>query len=800
MAFMFLLILTAILVYIYILYPCLLFIVTHLFPRRSDVDDTREPSVALVISARNEESVIEAKIRNSLDLDYPREKLHIYVVSDCSEDRTDDIVSEYRHKGVTLVRMPERQGKTSGLNRVMSEVDDEIVIFSDANAMYNRLAVRHLVRHFADVAVGYVVGHARYTESTDSAADNSESTYWEMEVMLKKWESSFSSVVGGDGAIYAIRRELFEPLQESDINDFVNPLQIVAKGYRGVFDPEAWCSERPAGEFGKEFSRKVRIANRSFNGLLRVPGACNPFKTGRFAWQLVSHKLLRWFSPYFIAGHFALAFIAASRPDNGCLAPVFLTLYGIAAILALVGWWQEGAGRQRAVFFIPYYFMLMNLAAAIGIFKRLKGEVITTWETVRNGASLVERGGYLMPLLLACMVMVCTGKLIDWFGYGPHLLHGLALVLLLVLIYTFIGYPYTAAVLACLYPVRAESDEFFLPPVTLLIAAFNEEKFIESKLQNSLELDYPAELLNIVVVSDGSKDATNELVGKYRDRVELIAFPDNRGKIAALNDAMEQIESKVVVLSDANVIYERHALRKLVRHFSDPRVGAVSGKVMLVNSNVSYGKAENRYYHFEHFIQEQEGKTGAVIGADGAMYAIRRALFTPPPNDTILDDFVISMNIARRGYLVLHEDEAIGYEKNLNEISSEFRRKVRIIAGGIQCLMRGEGVPYRRQRLLLFKFISHKVLRWFSGFLSIALVMILLRITWFDGTAFEHALLFGFAGAVLVAFLGQWVPLTRRFLPVGLIHYLFMLKLATLEGCYLGFTGRQKVTWRQGET
>ena len=122
----------------------------------------------------------------------------------------------------------------------------------------------------------------------------------------KQWESDFASVVGGDGAIYAIRRELWEPLIETDINDFVNPLQIVAKGYRGIFDAEAICTERPAGNFGREFGRKVRIANRSFSGLLRVPQVLNPLQVGRFALLVVSHKLLRWFSPVIVLLHFLL--------------------------------------------------------------------------------------------------------------------------------------------------------------------------------------------------------------------------------------------------------------------------------------------------------------------------------------------------------------------------------------------------------------------------------------------------------------------------------------------------------------
>jgi hypothetical protein len=149
----------------------------------------------------------------------------------------------------------------------------------------------------------------------ETAAGLSEEKYWSFEARLKQWESAFSSVVGGDGAIYAIRRKLWEPLQDSDINDFVNPLQIVAKGYRGVFDSEAWCTERPAGDFTKEFARKVRIVNRSFNGLLRVPQVLNPFLVGRFALLIFSHKLLRWFSPFILIGHLFFSVMALGAND-----------------------------------------------------------------------------------------------------------------------------------------------------------------------------------------------------------------------------------------------------------------------------------------------------------------------------------------------------------------------------------------------------------------------------------------------------------------------------------------------------
>lgn len=792
---------TVLLVYIYLGYPLLLILAARLFPQRHSFDELYTPSVTLVISAYNEENVIEAKIKNALLLDYPAEKLTILVISDCSTDRTDEIVLKFRDNDVILVRPDSRRGKTFGLNLAFKRIISDVVIFSDANAMYDHNAVRRLVRHFADQNIGYVVGHARYLETEQTAAGTSESTYWNYELKIKEWESAFSSVVGGDGAIYAIRSQLYEPLQETDINDFVNPLQIVAKGYRGIFDPEAWCSEKPAGQFNKEFSRKVRIANRSLNGLLRVKEACNPLKSGRFAWQVVSHKLFRWFSPYILLLNFLAMLAVEPNQGGGSWALGCAALYGTFAVISLAGWWQDKSGRSRTLFYMPYYLSLMNVASAIGVMLRLKGEVITTWETVRTDAKTGDRMSALLPFLLVGVLTATLVKFVHAFSYPALLIQGTAYILIGIIFYIYLGYPLVLAGIARVWPAHIDRDDRYSPEITLLISAFNEERVIGAKLDSSLALDYPPELLKIFVVSDGSTDATNELVNKYAPLgVRLIAFDSNRGKIAALNDAMAQIRSEIVVFSDANVIYDRNVLRKLVRNFNDPSVGVVSGKVMLLNDALSYGTSEKIYYCIEHFIQEKEGATGTLVGADGAMYAIRRELFRPPANDTILDDLAISMSIARQGYRIIHEREAFGFERNLLELNEEFRRKARIISGGFQCLLRSDNIPTSSQPLLLFNFISHKLLRWFSGMLFIPLFVLLVTsytVETLSNLPLSIAL-FIMLGAGALALLGQVVPVARKIMPINILHYVFMLALASLVGLYRELTGTQKVTWRGG--
>ena len=787
---------TLIIAYIFVGYPIALSLLSKLLAKSHRADEHYTPPLTLIISAYNEESVIRQKLENAFASDYPGQ-FSIIVVSDCSTDATDSIVSEYAASGVSLVRLPERLGKTAGLNLAMAQVQTEFVVFSDANAMYEPSALRRLARHFSDQQVGYVVGQAKYQKSEhDSAAETSEVAYWQIETKMKIWESALSSVVGGDGAIYAIRANLYEPLRESDINDFVNPLQIIAKGYRGLFDPEAICYEHAGEEFEKEYGRKVRIVNRSLNGLLRVPATLNPLRTGWFAWQLLSHKLLRWFTPYWIILHWLVAMAAANAGQHNGLAEVTLVGYASFSLLALIGSRQHRAASSK-VFFIPYYFALMNLAAAIGVWRRLRGETITTWTTVRATGSKNPSAGYLSGVLI-CVLLFSL-----WGVFRPQdpvpLVKNMISAIMVLLGYAFLGYPLLLIPMSRLFAVSWKTDSGYCPMVTILIAAYNEEKVIEQKIRNSLELHYPEDRLRILIVSDGSTDATSAIVAQHAgERVTLLALPDNKGKANALNQAMAHINSGLVVFSDANVMFKSDAIKHLVSHFADPRVGAVSGKVILDSEGLSYGAAEGMYYGIEHFIQAHEGQTGVVVGADGGMYAIRRDLFSPLDDKTILDDFVISMRIARQGLLVPCDPRAVGFEQNINEIGIEFRRKSRIIAGGIQCLLMGDCIPRISQGLLMFKFISHKVLRWFCGPAGLLLISLLLWLHWRHESKPVHSimLLFALAGAALAG-LGQVLPFARQWKIFALPHYLAILFLSSIAGCWLGFSGRQKVTWRK---
>jgi cellulose synthase/poly-beta-1,6-N-acetylglucosamine synthase-like glycosyltransferase len=368
-------------VYVYFGYPALLWLFTRRRPELTHRREDQTPNVTLIISCYNEAAVIREKLDNALALDYPREKFNVFVVSDGSDDGTDDIVREFAARDVTLIRQEGRLGKTMGLNLAMEQAASDIVVFSDANAMYAPDAIGKLVRNFTDDQVGYVVGAALYTDGQAGASARNENLYWQHELGIKSMESRLHSVVGGDGAIYAIRARLWEPLQPKDINDFVNPLQIIAKGYRGVFEPEAKCFEETAGEFGKEIARKERIVNRSIRGLMRVKTTMNPVSVGVFAWQVISHKLLRWLIPLFLAlGTVGSLLLAAMG------YPVFQLITGGAIVLlVMAGTGHMARDRNRLPVWVsvPYYFVMVNLYSLKGIIRALRGETQVTWNSAR---------------------------------------------------------------------------------------------------------------------------------------------------------------------------------------------------------------------------------------------------------------------------------------------------------------------------------------------------------------------------------------------------------------------------------
>ena len=373
---------TALFLYGYLGYPFMLGFLARFAPRRASRSSFSDlPSVSLLISAYNEIAVIPEKLENALALDYPKNLLEIIVVSDCSDDGTDEAVARFAPSGVRLIRQNQRKGKTAGLNLAVPQAKGFILVFSDANAIYRPDAIKQLVQHFTDAHVGYVVGNARYLDKASATqADQAEGLYWRLETWLKKKESALYSVVGGDGALYAIRRELYSPLRPTDINDFLNPLQIIDHGYLGIFEPAAVCYEEAAGSFAKEFRRRVRIISRSLHAVWRARGVLNPLRHTRHWFLLVSHKLLRWLAPFFLL---AMLFTNLFLLGSPFFAVVFVLQIAFYALAAVGGILQERHGSWRALS-APFYFCLVNVASFIAIFKCLTGDLSGTWAPPRQ--------------------------------------------------------------------------------------------------------------------------------------------------------------------------------------------------------------------------------------------------------------------------------------------------------------------------------------------------------------------------------------------------------------------------------
>ena len=277
-------------------------------------------------------------------------------------------------------------------------------------------------------------------------------------------------------------------------------------------------------------------------------------------------------------------------------------------------------------------------------------------------------------------------------------------------LYVYIGFPLLLWLLAALVR-RAPRKQPIEPSVSLLIAAYNEAAVIADKIRNSLALDYPAEKLEVVVASDGSEDATAEIVRSFEagsgGRVRLLNYPQNRGKMAVLNDAIRELRGNIVAFSDATSMLAADSLRTLVQSFSDPSVGAASGVYRLLKKDqAQLGAQEDVYWKYETFLKVQEARLGAFTGAHGSLFAIRRALYPFPSANTINDDFTIPMRILERGHRVAYEPAAVAFEE-AHEMEG-FSRRVRITAGNIEQLREVKSLLWPPRPFVLFCLLSHK--------------------------------------------------------------------------------------------
>ena len=368
------------LAYVYVSYPLLVYVVSVLFPKRVRTGEI-EPPVTVLITAFNEEAALAEKLANTLTIDHPADKLEILVASDGSTDRTDEIAREWEPRGVSLYRQEGRVGKTETQNNAVRQATGEIILFSDATTMYREDVLTALLRYFADETVGCVAGRLVYVDDERTNVGTGAKQYWSYETFLKTAESRACSIIGASGCLYAVRRSAYEPMYPEACSDFLICTNLYRKGLRSVFAPDAVCFERTNRRAADELAMRVRVISQTFTDLWRNRDMLNPFKSGFFAVELFSHKVLRYAVPLILL---VLLVASIALANKSPFYTSVLLLQVVFYMLAVAGWLLELAGKRLHLLAVPLYFVLANLASAVGFYKFLRGETYTRWEPVRQ--------------------------------------------------------------------------------------------------------------------------------------------------------------------------------------------------------------------------------------------------------------------------------------------------------------------------------------------------------------------------------------------------------------------------------
>ncbi|MHA1291716.1 MAG: glycosyltransferase family 2 protein [Promethearchaeota archaeon] len=364
--------------YCYFGYPAIL-IILGLFQSKKIKKTEIIPSITLLIPVYNEEKFIRKKIDNSLDLDYPKDKLEIVVTSE-SDDKTNEIVKGYKNRGVKLFAYSGRDGKQFTIYRTIHKCSGEIIVFTDANSMFKKDAIKKLVVYFNEPNVGCVSGELKYVNPKKEAARESEGLYWKYEIWIKKLESKIMSVLGANGSIYAIRKNLYSPISKYRGDDFELPIRIIQQGYGSVFAPEAFSFESMSKTLKEEFNRKIRIVGWVWRSALILLKDSFRKKQFLLIFQLICHKVLRWLVGIFLIIIFISSLYLINKPLYLCFFFAQVILYS----LSVLGYLKEKkGGRSNKLINIIYYFIMINLASILGILKSIFGKQGPTWQKVR---------------------------------------------------------------------------------------------------------------------------------------------------------------------------------------------------------------------------------------------------------------------------------------------------------------------------------------------------------------------------------------------------------------------------------
>lgn len=332
------------------------------------VDGSFTPSLTLIVAAYNEASVIEEKIQNTLQLIYPKDKLHIIFVTDGSTDNTASIIANYQQ--IQLLHKDGRSGKINAVHRAMGEVNTEIVVFTDANTFLNENALLRIAKHYINPKVGAVSGEKRVAIEANADATAGEGFYWKYESALKKWDAELYSVVGAAGELFSVRTDLYVAVEpDTLLDDFMISMKIAMKGYKIAYDADAYATESSSENLKEEYKRKVRIASGGIQSIIRTSKLFNPFFRPLLGFQYVSHRVLRWtITPFLmILVVFVNAYLLVDT-FNWLLAIIMVGQIGFYGLAAL-GWLLERKEVRIKILFIPYYFCFMNYCVLVGIYR-----------------------------------------------------------------------------------------------------------------------------------------------------------------------------------------------------------------------------------------------------------------------------------------------------------------------------------------------------------------------------------------------------------------------------------------------
>ncbi len=385
-------VLIGIIFYTYLGYGIVLFLmvkVKRMFKKKPIITDEELPEVTLLIPAYNEKDYVNKKNENSLNLNYPKDKLKIAWVTDGSNDGTNKLVEAY--EGVGVFHKDERKGKINAMNRVMPFVDTPIVVFSDANTNLGVDSIMHIANCFKDPKVGCVSGEKRIIDKeADAAAGAGEGLYWKYESTLKKWDAELYSAVGAAGELFAIRTELYNEVEpDTLLDDFIISLRVAQKGYTIQYNPEAYAIETASANVEEELKRKIRISAGGIQSVIRMRALLNIFKYGILSFQYISHRVLRWtLTPLCLIILIPVATILAI--NEGILGfGLYSTIFWLQVLFyasALLGWLLENRSLKVKVLFVPYYFFIMNLSVVLGFFRYINKTQSVNWERAKRAA------------------------------------------------------------------------------------------------------------------------------------------------------------------------------------------------------------------------------------------------------------------------------------------------------------------------------------------------------------------------------------------------------------------------------